>query len=113
MLDASIPEVLFYCVKHSEVLVMNHNIPRRILKKKKKSKINARGGYTLAVPYPKGALLWPHLGQVRIEGGGGGVRGNLRCKVAYLRNCNLWLLEVLSCIILFALPWPVPHLTVI
>jgi hypothetical protein len=111
MLDASIPEVLFYCVKHSEFLIMNHNIPRRILKKK--SKINVRGGCTLAVPYPKGALLWPHLGQVRNEGGAGGVRGNLRCMVAYLRNCNLWLLGVLSCIILFTLPWPVPHLTVI
>jgi len=43
MLDASIPEVLFYCVKHSEVLVMNHNIPRRILKKKKKVKLMREG----------------------------------------------------------------------
>ena len=86
---------------------MNHNIPTRIL-------FFGRwgGGCTVAVPYPKGVLLWPHLGQVRNEGGAGGVRGNLRCKVANLRNCNLWLLGVLPCIILFALPWPVPHLTV-
>ena len=40
------------------------------------------------------------------------VGGDLRCKVANLRNCILWLLEVMSCIIPFASPWPVPHLTV-
>jgi hypothetical protein len=71
-----------------------------------------RGECTLAVPYPKGVLLWPHFGQVRNEGGTGGVKGNLRCKLANFKNCNLWLIEVLSCIILFALPWPGSHLTV-
>ena len=114
MLDASIPKVLFHCVNHSEFLVMNHNIPRRTLTKKVKVMwfFFCGGGCTLTVPYPKGVLLWPHLDQVRNEGGAGGVRGNLRCKVANLKKCNLWLLRVLSCIILFALLWPVPHLTV-
>jgi len=99
MSDASIPKVLFYCVNHSEFLVMNHNIPRRILKKKSNAIfLGGRGvgqGCALAVPYPKGVLLRPHLGQVRNEGGAGGVRGNLRCKVPNLRNYNQWLLGVL------------------